>query len=101
MNADAAQRAWSNWAAEAKDSAEFVGFGRLGLTEIVTFTLLTHGRFGAIMERIGMRNTRPDFERPVVPKGSALRPHGLCAITRNEWRGCGGEPSPKRTRTDD
>lgn len=123
------QRGWSNWAAELRDTGEFigfiglnvprrvlpfspcvevgwrvarrywgqglaseaargslrVGFERLALAEIVSFTTLTNRRSRAVMERIGMTDTRQDFEHPAVPEGHALRPHCLYRLTREQW----------------
>jgi len=126
-----AERGWSNWAVELKQSGEFigfiglsiprrplpfspcvevgwrlarrfwghgyateggkaslaVGFERLGITEIVSFTSLANLPSRAVMERIGMRNTRRDFDHPAVPDGSPLRRHCLYAITSVQWQG--------------
>jgi RimJ/RimL family protein N-acetyltransferase len=46
-----------------------VGFLRLELPEIVSFTALGNLRSRAVMERIGMRNAGEDFEHPGVPEG--------------------------------
>lgn len=62
-----------------------VGFEQLGLPEVVSFTALGNTRSRAVMERIGMRNTRQDFEHPGVPEGHPLRMHCLYRITRDEW----------------
>ena len=73
------------YASEAARGALLVGFERLGLAEIVSFTTLTKRRSRAVMERIGMTDARADFEHPGVPEGHVLRPHCLYRITRDAW----------------
>jgi RimJ/RimL family protein N-acetyltransferase len=72
-------------ASEAARGALRVGFEQLALPEIVSFTALGNLRSRAVMERIGMRNARQDFEHPGVPEGHALRLHCLYRITRSQW----------------
>jgi len=82
-----ARRFWGHgYATEGARASLAVGFGQLGLTEIVSFTALTNLRSRAVMERIGLRNTGRDFEHPAVPEGSPLRWHCLYAITRQQWQ---------------
>ncbi len=69
-------------ASEAAFGALQVGFDRLGLAEIVSFTALANQRSRAVMERIGMRNANQDFEHPAVPEGHPLRLHCLYRIDR-------------------
>jgi RimJ/RimL family protein N-acetyltransferase len=105
-----AERGWSNWAVEVRESNVFiarahwgkgyateaargalrVGFGTLGLGEIVSFTTLGNLKSRAVMERIGMRDAHEDFEHPGVPEGSPLRPHCLYRLKREDWKGEGG-----------
>jgi RimJ/RimL family protein N-acetyltransferase len=73
------------YATEAARAALEVGFRRLVLAEIVSFTAIANVRSRAVMERIGMRNTHQDFEHPGVPVGHALRLHCLYRIGREEW----------------
>jgi RimJ/RimL family protein N-acetyltransferase len=81
-----AREAWGRGlASEAARGALRVGFERLGLQEIVSFTALANGRSRAVMERIGMRNAQQDFEHPGVPEGHPLRLHCLYRIARPEW----------------
>jgi len=63
-------------ASEAATAALHVGFGSLGLKEIVSFTTLRNHRSRAVMERLGMRESGT-FEHPQIPDGSALRQHCL------------------------
>ena len=124
-----AEKGWSNWAVELRETGEFIGFiglsiptrqlpfspcveigwrmkrsawghgyategakaclqlgfARLGLSEIVSFTTLANQPSIAVMQRIGISNTQADFEHPAVPEGHAQRMHCLYKITRAEW----------------
>jgi RimJ/RimL family protein N-acetyltransferase len=124
-----ASQGWSNWAAELKETGEFigfiglsvprrvlpfspcveigwrlahahwrkglasegargalrVGFERLELGEIVSFTARANDRSRAVMERIGMTDTRQDFEHPAIPEGNPLRLHCLYKLSRADW----------------
>lgn len=73
------------YATEAARAALRVGFERLALHEIVSFTSVLNVRSRAVMERIGMRDTHEDFEHPAVPERSPLRAHCLYRITRAQW----------------
>jgi RimJ/RimL family protein N-acetyltransferase len=73
------------YATEAASAALRVGFDVVGLSEIVSFTSVLNVRSRAVMERIGMRDTRQDFEHPGIPDGHLLRRHCLYRITRQEW----------------
>lgn len=82
-----ARRHWGEgFATEAAQAALHVGFERLALAEIVSFTTLANRRSRAVMERIGLRDARTVFEHPAVPEGHALRPHCLYRLTREQWR---------------
>ena len=72
-------------ASEAASEVLRAGFERIGLAEIVSFTAVTNVRSRAVMERIGMRDAREDFEHPGVPEGHRLRPHCLYRITSRQW----------------
>lgn len=76
----------SHWgrglATEAAHGALRVGFERLALTEIVSFTAVGNHRSRAVMERIGMRNAHQDFDHPGIPEGHPLRRHCLYRIGR-------------------
>lgn len=78
--------AWGQgYATEGARASLRVGFERLGLAEIVSFTALSNTPSMAVMERIGMHNVGSDFEHPAIPEGSPLRMHCLYRITRDEW----------------
>jgi len=74
-----ARSAWGfGYASEAARAAVAVGFGELGLDEIVSFTASANTRSRAVMERIGMtRNEADDFDHPALPEGHPLRRHVL------------------------
>jgi RimJ/RimL family protein N-acetyltransferase len=74
------------FASEAASAALRVGFERLGLDEVVSFTTLANRRSRAVMERIAMHDAGHKFEHPGVPEGHPLRTHCLYRITRVEWR---------------
>lgn len=72
-----ARHAWGHgYATEVGNAALAVGFGRLRLKRIVAYTAATNAPSEAVMQRIGMaRAAHLDFEHPVVPVGSPVRPH--------------------------
>lgn len=74
------------YATEGARAALQVGFERLGLPEIVSFTTLSNRPSRAVMERIGLRDTGRDFEHPGLPPGHPLRLHCLYQVTAEEWR---------------
>jgi RimJ/RimL family protein N-acetyltransferase len=96
-----ARRHWSQgYASEAAREALRFGFCDIGLEEIVAFTALVNQPSRAVMERIGMKDARADFDHPAVPIGSELRRHCLYRITRADWRsGCPSPPSSRRARS--
>lgn len=82
-----ARRYWGfGYASEAARGCLRVGFERLRLPEIVSFTALLNLRSRAVMERIGMYNAHADFEHPALPEGHPLRPHCLYRLTDDAWR---------------
>jgi len=72
-------------ATEAAREALRIGFERLALEEVVSFTAVGNQRSRAVMERIGMRNANRDFEHPGIPEGHALRLHCLYRVSRSQW----------------
>jgi RimJ/RimL family protein N-acetyltransferase len=71
------------YASEAASATLALGFARLGLQEIVSFTALGNRRSRAVMERIGMhRDPHGDFDHPGVPEGHVLRRHCLYRLKR-------------------
>ena len=58
-------------------------FGRIGLDEIVAYTVPANRRSWGLMERLGMhRNPNEDFDHPACPEGHPLRRHVLYRLTR-------------------
>lgn len=74
-------------ATEAARGALRVGFERLALDEIVSFTSIGNHRSRKVMQRIGMRDALQDFEHPGIPEGHPLRLHCLYRIGRSQWSG--------------
>ena len=73
------------FATEAAQAAVALGFTRLHLKEIVSFTALINLPSRAVMERLGMVNADQDFEHPAVPEGSVLRRHCLYRLSHARW----------------
>ena len=86
-----ARDAWGHgYATEAAQAAVAFGFERLGLAEIVSFTVSANVRSRAVMERLGMRrDPADDFEHPKLPEGHPLRRHVLYRLARDDWRADG------------
>ncbi|MBA2531908.1 MAG: GNAT family N-acetyltransferase [Nocardioidaceae bacterium] len=82
-----ARSAWGQgYATEAAGEALRVGFGTAGLAEIVSFTAAVNHPSRRVMERLGMRHDPvDDFDHPAVPPGSAIRPHVLYRLRRQDW----------------
>jgi len=79
--------AWGHgYATEGAEECLRVGFERIGLEEVVSFTTLSNLASIAVMRRIGMTNTDQDFEHPAVPERNHLRAHCLYKITHAQWR---------------
>ena len=80
-------RHWGKgYATEAARASLVDGFGRVGLKEVVSFTIPANVRSLRVMERIGMtRDVDGDFEHPLVPEGHPARHHVLYRL------GAGGD----------
>ena len=79
-------------ATEAARAAVVDGFGRLGLSEIVSFTSPRNVRSIRVMERLGMiRNPLDDFDHPRLPDGHPLRRHVLYRLGRDAWLATGSQ----------
>lgn len=74
------------YATEAARAALQVGFERLALQEIVSFTAVRNRRSRAVMERLHMVRDEETFDHPDVPGESGLREHCLYRISRKNWR---------------
>ena len=77
---------WGNgYAYEAARTAIDDGFGRLGLGEIVAFTVPANQASRRVMEKLGMTHDPTedfDFEHPRLPRGHPLRCHVLYRLRR-------------------
>jgi ribosomal-protein-alanine N-acetyltransferase len=66
------------YATEAARLALGHAFGKLALSEVVSFTSARNHRSRAVMERLWMRrDPADDFDYPALPEGHPLRPHVL------------------------
>jgi RimJ/RimL family protein N-acetyltransferase len=74
------------FATEAARVAISDGFGRIGLDEIVSFTVAANVRSTRVMERLGMtHNPQDDFDHPLLPEGHRLRRHVLYRLKHSDW----------------
>lgn len=63
------------------------GFGTMGLSEIVAFTVPANLASRRLMRRLGLRHDPArDFDHPLLPEGHALRAHVLYAATPGDVR---------------
>ena len=77
---------WGNgFASEAAAAALQVGFERVEMPEIVSFTAVINRKSRAVMTRIGMRDTGLTFQHPQVPVKNRLRQHCLYLLSREQW----------------
>ncbi|MFY9268602.1 MAG: GNAT family N-acetyltransferase [Candidatus Manganitrophaceae bacterium] len=81
----AAKHWGKGFATEAARGALHIGFERLGLAEIVSFTSAINLRSRAVMLKLGMRETEETFEHPNVPVSSVLRQHCLYRLSNSQW----------------
>jgi RimJ/RimL family protein N-acetyltransferase len=71
------------YAVEAARAAIDDGFGRLGLDEIVAYTVTANRASRQVMERLGMtRDPAEDFDHPSQSEASPLRRHVLYRLRR-------------------
>lgn len=73
------------YATEGGRAALEMGFGELGLQEIVAVTALGNERSKRVMERLGMRAANLEFDHPGVPEDSPVRRHCLYRTTPADW----------------
>ena len=82
-----AHRYWGKgYAYEAAGAAIDDGFGRLGLEDIVAFTVPANLASRRVMEKLGMSRDPAedfDFEHPRLPPGHPLRRHVLYRLRRS------------------
>lgn len=79
-----ASNAWGRgYATEAARAVLADGFERLGLDEILSWTVPANVRSWRVMEKLGMRrDPQHDFDHPRLPQGHALRRHWLYRLGR-------------------
>ncbi len=74
------------YATEAARGALGIGFDRLNLPEIVSFTAIPNHRSRAVMEQLGMERQTQTFAHPSIPIGHPLCEHYLYRLSREKWR---------------
>jgi RimJ/RimL family protein N-acetyltransferase len=82
-----ARRFWGRgFATEAARAALTDAFERVGLAEVVSFTVPANVRSTRVMERLGMtHDPRDDFDHPRFPPGHRLSRHVLYRVDRERW----------------
>jgi RimJ/RimL family protein N-acetyltransferase len=73
------------YASEAARGALEIGFERLCLPEIVSFTAIKNQRSRAVMARLGMSQSET-FEHPSLEIEHPLREHCLYRLSREKWQ---------------
>ncbi|HZI14888.1 MAG TPA: GNAT family N-acetyltransferase [Myxococcus sp.] len=82
----AAEHWGHGYATEAARAAVGFGFERLGLGELVTFTVPANARSRRVMEKLGFtHDPAEDFDHPRLPEGHSLRRHVLYRLSRERW----------------
>jgi len=80
-----ARRWWGQGlATEGARAALEYGFERVGLPEIVSFTVPGNTRSRRVMEKLGFQYSE-DFEHPRIETGHPLRRHVLYRLSRAGW----------------
>ena len=74
------------YATEAAKAALKVGFDRLELPEIVSFTAINNHRSSAVMARLGMNREAETFEHPSLAVEHPLREHCVYRLSREKWQ---------------
>jgi len=82
-----ARKSWGRgFATEAARAVLADAFRRLGLTEVVSFTVPANVRSTRVMERLGMtHDPGDDFDHPRFPPGHRLSRHVLYRIDCERW----------------
>jgi RimJ/RimL family protein N-acetyltransferase len=76
----------SGYATEGANAVLRLAFMSLELSEVVSFTAALNVRSRGVMERLGMvRNTKDDFDHPMLSPTDPLRPHVLYRLARADW----------------
>ena len=74
------------YATEAAKAALEYAFNQLNLNEVVSFTTLANVRSMAVMQKIGMSNSRQNFMHPDIEVAHPQCEHVLYKISRWEWQ---------------
>ena len=78
---------WGNgYATEAGLEVLRFSFENLNLSNVVSFTNVSNYRSRLVMERLGLSNTKQNFEHPDITKGHFLSEFVLYRITKLEWQ---------------
>jgi RimJ/RimL family protein N-acetyltransferase len=73
-------------ATEGARAALQCGFGRLGLSEVLSFTVPENHASRRVMEKLGMtHDPADDFDHPLLAEGHPLRRHVLYRISRRRF----------------
>ena len=76
----------SGYATEGANAVLRLAFMSLELSEVVSFTAALNVRSRGVMERLGMvRDTKDDFDHPMLSATDPLRPHVLYRLARANW----------------
>lgn len=76
----------SGYATEGANAVLRLAFMSLELSEVVSFTAALNVRSQRVMARLGMvRNTKDDFDHPLLSADDPLRPHVLYRLARADW----------------
>lgn len=88
-----ARAAWGHgYASEAARAAVAFGFDRVGLDEVVSFTVAANRRSRAVMDRLGMRrDPADDFDHPDGSLVAHLRRHALYRLRAHPTGRPGGQ----------
>jgi len=71
------------YATEAAQASLRVGFDRLGLEEIVSFTVPGNFRSRAVMEKLGMTRDAQNFLHPGLAQGHRMQEHVLYRLQKS------------------
>jgi len=75
------------YATEGARAALAFGFERLGLDEIVSFTVPANAASRRVMEKLGLaRDPADDFDHPALAESHPLRRHVLYRLRASAWR---------------
>ena len=73
------------YATEAAFAVTDHAFNQLGLSELVSMTVVQNTASRRVMEKIGMtHNEEDDFDHPMLPDGHELKRHVLYRITKSD-----------------